>query len=116
MPATPSPGKALADKLHAAIQDIGLNPALLIHSRPIISGVTSEGKFVGGMTLDQFFAEAGQILLDSHRVFRHGNSICLEIGEADERRLIDLADRPSCRVRGCAHCWRTSSASGRRRG
>ena len=91
MPATPSPGKALADKLHAAIQDIGLNPALLIHSRSIITGVTSEGKFVGGMTIDQFFAEAGQILLDSHRVFRHGNSICLEIGEANERRLIDLA-------------------------
>jgi hypothetical protein len=91
MPVTKSQGKALADKLQAAIKEIGLSPALINQSRPIIVGVTSDGKFVGGMTLDRFFAEAAQILLDSRRVFRHGNSICLETGGPDEQRLIDLA-------------------------
>jgi hypothetical protein len=91
MPVTKSQGKALADKLQAAIQQIGLSPALINHSRPIINGVTSDGKLVGGLTLDQFFAQAGQILLDSRRVFRLGNSICLETGRPEERGLINLA-------------------------
>jgi hypothetical protein len=91
MPATPSPGKALAAKLEHALQEIGLSPALLDHCRPIINGVTSEGKFVGGMTIDGFFAGAGQILLDSRRVYRHGNSLCLETGGPAEPRLAALA-------------------------
>ena len=73
--------------------------------------MTSKGKVIGGKTLDQFFAEAGQILLDSGRVFRHGNSICLETGAAEERALIDLATDHQAEP-GPPPCWRTCSSSG----
>ncbi len=76
MPAPASEGKALADKLFAALDDFALGPVLGGHNRPIIWGVTSGGLFIGGMTPDLFFARASQILLESHRVFRSGNSIC----------------------------------------
>ena len=91
MPASSSPGKALAAKLLGALAEIGLSPTLLDYSRPVIWGVTADGRLIGDLTMDRFLAEAGQVLLDSGRVFRHGNSICLEAGGAGERRLVALA-------------------------
>jgi hypothetical protein len=86
-----SPSKSLADKLHAALEAFALGPVLGGHSRPIILGVTSKGAFVGHMTADQFFARACQIVVESNRGFRYGNSICLETGGTEGPRLMTLA-------------------------
>jgi len=46
---------------------------------------------VGGMTVDGFLAEAGQILHDSGRVFRRDDDVVLECRSPDDRRLEVLA-------------------------
>jgi hypothetical protein len=91
MPDLASAGKDLATKLLAALDDFALGPVLGGQSRPIIWGVTSKGALVGGLTLDQFLARASQVLLESQRVFRYGNSICLEMGSPGDPRLVTLA-------------------------
>ncbi len=91
MPANLSPGKLLAGKLRNALRVCGLSSGLLTSARSMIRGVTSDGRFVGGQTLDNFLAEAGQVLLDTGSVFRLGDTICLEVAEGQARSLITLA-------------------------
>jgi hypothetical protein len=61
--------------------------------RTIIHGVTDRGTFVDGMTADACLARAADILVESRRVYRFGNSTVYEVPDHDDPRLDCLAIR-----------------------
>ena len=61
------------------------------HERQIIWGVTPDGSFVDGMTLDGFIAQAIQLLINSGRVYRYGNTTVYEADAPGDQRLTTLA-------------------------
>ena len=77
-----SPGQILAAQLSDSLSAYQLGPLVGDHSRQIVWGVTPDGSFVDGMTLDGFLAQAGQIFLNSGRIYVYGNST---VYEADGR-------------------------------
>ena len=86
-----SPGKALQERLLDNLRIIarGLVPGG--RNRPIITGVTNDGKLVDGMTMGQYQAQGQQILLDSGDVYRWGASLVYEFVSAGDRQLLPLA-------------------------
>lgn len=93
MPTLTSRGKRLWDTFHENLQAYRRGPVPGGATRPVLYGVTARGTFVGGMTLDAFLAQAGKVLLDSARVYRWEDTLCLEAQEPDDRRLLVLASR-----------------------
>jgi hypothetical protein len=77
----------LFDSLHA----YQTGPVVSDHTRQLIWGVTPDGSFVDGQTLDGVLAHSGQILRDSRRAYRYGNSIVYETNEPGDQRLTTLA-------------------------
>ena len=75
-PGVPRP-EAGVDAPRQPARPIRLGPVVGDRTRQIIWGVTPEGAFVDGMTLDGFLAQAGQILADSGRLYKFGNTIVL---------------------------------------
>src|SRR5262249_37444627 len=86
-----SPGKILQARLRDSLRIIerGLVPAGT--SRSIITGVTHVGRVVDGMTLDQFQAQGGQILVQSGLVYRFESGVVMEFNPAGDRQLLPLA-------------------------
>ncbi|MDG3005903.1 hypothetical protein [Paludisphaera mucosa] len=91
MASTASPGKSMAATLHDSLLASRIGAAAGDHARQIIAGVTPDGSFVDGMTVDAFVHQAGQVLLDSGRVYRYGNSIVQETDRPGDQRLTSLA-------------------------
>jgi hypothetical protein len=77
----------LTDALHA----YQIGTVVGDHTREIVWGVTSDGSFVDGQTLDGFLARARQILAESDRVYKYGNTIVYETDAPADQRLTTLA-------------------------
>jgi hypothetical protein len=77
----------LTDALHA----YQIGPVVGDHARQIIWGVTPQGAFVDGQTLDGFLAQAGQILAECSRLYKFGNTIAFETDAPGDQRLETLA-------------------------
>src|SRR5262249_39260541 len=60
-------------------------------SAAVICGVSSDGKLCEDLTVAAFLEQAGQILLDSRRVYRFGSGVYLERGCGDNGSLLALA-------------------------
>jgi hypothetical protein len=88
-----SRGKTLWDTFRDNLRAYQFGPAAGSGTRQIIWGVSAKGTFVGGMTADAFIAQAGKVLLDSGRVYRWENTLCFEVDEDDDKRLVILAGR-----------------------
>ena len=101
-----SRGKIIWDKLRHSLRTFQLGPVSAGRSREVIWGVTARGTFVGGLTLDEFLARAGKVLRDSGRVYRWKDTLCLEAGDAEERRLLVLASQQ--KAEPCA-AWHLSN-------
>jgi hypothetical protein len=86
-----SPGQILAKILFDALHAYQIGSVVGDHARQIIWGVTPQGAFVDGQTLDNFLAKAGQILRDSGRLYRFGNTIAYETDAPGDQRLTTLA-------------------------
>src|SRR4051812_41859058 len=86
-----SPGQVLEAMLSDALTAYQLGAVVGDHARQIVWGVTPDGSFVGGMTLDGFLAQAGQIFLKSGRIYVYGNSTVYEADVPGGRRLTTLA-------------------------
>ena len=86
-----SPGQMLASMLFDSLHAYQIGPVVGDHARQIIWGVTPDGSFVDGMTLDGFLAQAGQILRDSGRLYKFGNTIVYETDAPGDQRLTTLA-------------------------
>jgi hypothetical protein len=84
-------GTALAGSLRDSLRAYRVGPATGGRKRPVVWGVTDKGTFVGGMTADAFLDRAGEILLESAKVFRFGNSIVYECPGPTDPRLSTLA-------------------------
>jgi hypothetical protein len=82
----PSRGKLVEDGLRAHLRAVQNGPADPGHERPIIEGVSPGGVCVG-VTLDNFMAQAGRILIDSGRVFRWQGTLVYEFREPDNQEL-----------------------------
>src|SRR5437016_3882554 len=86
-----SPGQMLASMLFDSLKAYQIGPVLGDHTRQIIWGTTPDGSFVDGMTLDGFIAQAIQILINSGRVYRYGNTIVYETDAPGDQRLTTMA-------------------------
>src|SRR5262249_21522742 len=86
-----SAGKALQERLLDSLRIIarGLVPGG--RNRPIITGVTNDGKLVDGMTMGQYKAQGRKILLDSGDVYRWVSSLLFDFESAGDRQLLPLA-------------------------
>jgi hypothetical protein len=82
-----SPGQILAKILFDALHAYQIVLVVGDHARQIIWGVTPQGAFVDGQTLDNFLAQAGQILRDSGRLYKFGNTIAYETDAPGDQRL-----------------------------
>ncbi len=86
-----SPGQMLASMLFDNLKAYQIGPAFGDHARQIVWGVTPDGSFVDGMTLDGFIAQAGQIFRNSGRIYVYGNSTVYEADGPGGRRLTTLS-------------------------
>ncbi len=86
-----SPGQILAAQLSDSLSAYQFGPLVGDHSRQIVWGVTPVASFVGGMTLDGFIAQALQILRDSGRIYKFGNTIVYETDAPGDQRLTTIA-------------------------
>ena len=86
-----SPGQVLASMLLDSLHAYQTGPGVGDHARQIIWGVTPQGAFVDGQTLDGFLAQAGQILAESGRLYKFGNTLALETDAPGDQRLTTLA-------------------------
>jgi hypothetical protein len=77
----------LTDALHA----YQIVPVVGDHARQIIWGVTSKGELVDGQTLDNFLAQARQILAESGRLYKFGNTLAFETDAPGDQELKTLA-------------------------
>jgi hypothetical protein len=84
-----SPGKLLAADLRKSVRAYRIRPGGG-RNRPVLLGVTDKGTFVGGMTADGFLDQAAEVLLETGRFYRHGNSIAIEVGGPHDPRLMIL--------------------------
>jgi len=91
MPSERSPGQVLAEMLSDNLAAYRMGPVVGDRERRVILGVTPDGSFVDGMTLDGFIAQGGRMLLDSGRVYRFGNTVVYETNELNDPRLTTLA-------------------------
>jgi hypothetical protein len=81
-----TPGKAFWIELQEQLRAFERGPVVVTRERIVIWNVTAEGKFVGDMTADLFFAQARKVLKDSGVVCCHGDNVVLE----DDRQLVVL--------------------------
>ena len=86
-----SPGQILESMLNDALHAYQMGPVVGDHARQIIWGVTADGSFVDGQTLDGFLAQARQILAESGRVYKFGNTIAFETDAPGDQLLKTLA-------------------------
>jgi hypothetical protein len=86
-----SPGQILTKILFDALHTYQLGPVVGDHARQIIWGVTPNGASVDGQTLDNFLAQAGQILAECGRLYKYGNSIVFETDAPGDQRLEPVA-------------------------
>src|SRR5262245_4496351 len=80
-----------ADQLLESLRDFRIGPDVGDRERVVIWGVSDKGVFVDGRTADGFLARAGEVLLESGRVYRYGNSIVYETPEDGGGALTTLA-------------------------
>jgi hypothetical protein len=85
-----SRGENLAHRLRAALRDIRGHASGRCSPTPIC-GVSHDGKLCEDLTMEAYLDQAGQILIDSHRVYRFGSGVYLERGCGDKRWLSPLA-------------------------
>ena len=86
-----SPGQILASMLSDALHAFQIGPVVGDHTRQIIWGVSPDGSFVDGQTLDNFLAQAGHILAECGRLYKFGNTIAFETDAPGDQWLETLA-------------------------
>src|SRR5262249_6446627 len=87
----PSPGKLLTDRLNKGLQKSQNARLPRGPSRAIIWGVTANGQFVDGLTVEVFIGQATRVLQDSGRVYRREDMLGLERRGPDDPHLQVLA-------------------------
>jgi hypothetical protein len=92
MTALASRGKILQDMLRDNLRIFQLGPRAG-HNRPIIWGVTPNGVFVHGMTLDVFLARAADLIRAGGRVYAWEDTLVFEVREQGREQLLLLASR-----------------------
>ena len=89
-PANPSSrGAALAQRLRRGAHRIRSAPRAGSRTLPILHGVTPGGLFEFGQ--ENVLADARTILVESRRLFSHGNGIVMRAGEGAQSRILTLA-------------------------
>jgi hypothetical protein len=86
-----SPGQILASMLSKALRAYQIGPVGGDRERQIIWGVTPQGAFVDGQTLDNVLAQAGHVLAGCGRLYKFGNTIAFETDAPGDQRLRTLA-------------------------
>jgi hypothetical protein len=86
-----SPGQKVASMLFDALHAYQIGQVVGDHARQIIWGVTPQGAFVDGQTLDNFLAQAGQILAECGRLYKFGNTFAFETDAPGDQRLETVA-------------------------
>jgi hypothetical protein len=84
-----SRGEALAARLSDARRAAQQAPLRGARPLPVVNGLDQSCRSVG--PLENVLAQVHQILLDTPRVYMHGNNVVLELGEGDGARLCNLA-------------------------
>jgi hypothetical protein len=92
MAALTSRGKLIWDTLLKNLRIIQNGPRGG-RTRPIIWGVTPNGVFVDGMTLDAFLARAGNLIRSSERVYVWEDTLVYELRERGKEQLLLLGTR-----------------------
>lgn len=93
-----SRGALLASRLRRGQQRSERAAQAGARSLPTLRGVTPTCQFLRPQ--ENVLAEAQNILVESGRLYRYGNAVVMEVGEASERRLVTIAT--DNRVEPCA--------------
>ena len=91
IPTQEKPGQRLVGLLRDSLRAFRIGPVGGGRSRPMVYNVTDKGTCVGDMTIDGFLDRASEILLETGRIYRFGNSIVLDTGGPDDPHLTTLA-------------------------
>lgn len=89
-PANTSRGATLANRIRRGRQRAERAARPGARELPILHGVTRYCEF--RLPQENVLAAAGEILVESGRVYTYGSSIVVEIGDAGERRLVTVAN------------------------
>ncbi|HKM52801.1 MAG TPA: hypothetical protein VJY33_05270, partial [Isosphaeraceae bacterium] len=102
MPNNMTPGHSLETELAQALNVFNAGPVLADHTRHLLWGVTSRGDILN-RPLDDALAEATNVLVQSGKVYRFGNSIVFEERGGETGSLATLAVDSRAEAHAAAH-------------